>query len=80
MNDCSRTAAGLRLGTNCFTLKECKILSDLLQSKYNIINSIELGVPTYKWFIYIPKGASKELHKAIKDHLIPSMKYKFYVT
>jgi hypothetical protein len=67
---------GFRFSTNSYTLQECKYLSSLLETKYNLKTSIHKSGLNIHYNIYIPKSSFKDLIKIVKPHFHPSMYYK----
>lgn len=77
MNDGSISSSGMKLSTNKFTLNEVKILSYILNNKYNISTTvIKAGLPD-QYIIYISKNDKLKLWNIVGHHIHPSMKYKF---
>ena len=86
MGDGAAVSAGIRIGTDSFSVKECVQLINVLIIKYGIECSIHMqnGKPR----IYIPASSKKSIYSitpsprrrgrrgAVKPHMIPSMYYK----
>lgn len=70
------TGYGVRIACNCYTLKEIKLLADLLSNIFNLSVTIQkIGIKN-KYSIYIKKESILNLRKIISPFIHPSMKYK----
>lgn len=67
---------GFKFSTNSFTLKECKYLSTLIETKYNLKTSIHKSGLNNQYNIYILKSSLNDLKKIVKPHFHSSMFYK----
>lgn len=74
MGDGSAASAGLRLGTDSFTIKECVQLINVLIVRYGVSGTIHMldGKPR----IYINAKSKKLLIPIVKPYMHPSMYYK----
>jgi hypothetical protein len=74
MGDGAAVGAGIRIGTDSFSVKECVQLINVLMIKYRIKCTIHMisGKPR----IYIPASYKKRFIQLVKPHMIPSMYYK----
>lgn len=76
MDDGGKVSKGLKLATNNFKYEDCLFLSTLLWEKFNLKSSVQSAGTTNQYCIYIWKQSMPLLRYIVKDHIIPSMKYK----
>jgi len=70
------TGYGVRIATNCFTLKEVKLLIYILKKIYNLNTTIQKIYIKDKYSIYIKKESISDLRKIVSPFMHESMKYK----
>jgi len=74
MDDGTAVSSGLKISTNCFTLKEVELLCKILLEQYNIIANPNKD--RNQWVIYIRAQSMPLLAKIIKPYMVNSMYYK----
>jgi hypothetical protein len=74
MGDGSNLGPGIKIGTDSFSIKECVLLINILNIKYNINCTIHLNKDKPR--IYILADSKDKLISLIKPYMIPSMYYK----
>jgi hypothetical protein len=67
---------GIKLCTNCFTLKETKKLVKILENKYNLNLSIHSAGAINQYNIYIPKSNLPVLIPLVSPYIHPYFLYK----
>lgn len=67
---------GLKLATNCFTLKEIKFLVSILEEKYGLSLAIHSAGKIGQNYIYIPKKNLPILIPLVLPHIHPYFLYK----
>jgi hypothetical protein len=67
---------GLKFCTNCFTLKEIKVLQKILFEKYQLESTIHKTGYINQYNIYILKSSLNNLIDIVKPHIHPTMMYK----
>ena len=67
---------GLKLSTNCFTLKEIKFLVSILEEKYSLSLAIHSAGKIDQYYIYIPKKILPVLIPLVLPHMHPYFLYK----
>jgi hypothetical protein len=67
---------GLKLSTNCFTLKEIKIIVSILKKKYNLEIAIHSTGAIDQYNIYFPKKNLPILIPLVSPHMHPYFLYK----
>ena len=67
---------GVRIGTNCFKLKEVEILVKILQKNFGLYCTIQILKPSNNFTIYIKKSSVVKLRGQILPYLHTSMYYK----
>jgi LAGLIDADG DNA endonuclease family len=70
------TGYGVRIATNCFTLKEVKLLVRLLKKNYKLNSTIQKIYIKNRYSIYIKKESIPDLRKIVSPFMHESMKYK----
>ena len=65
---------GIRIATNCFTMKEVVLLSQSLENKFNIKSTLHLN--NNKSQLYIKSESMNKLKELIIPYIIPEMLYK----
>ena len=73
-NDCN----ALRISTDCFSMREQKLLQQCLKDNFGIKTSIHRKGRT--WNIYIPSRQTKMFCKIVKPYIIRELRYKISVT
>lgn len=80
MDDGTWQGSGVRIATNCFSFNENKLLSSLLNKKYNLFCTVVKNGKnkdqTIAYNIYIHKQSIIELQKIVKPFFVKSMLYK----
>lgn len=78
MDDGTKSSAGLRLCTNCFTKPELCLLCDFLHKKYDLVVTINSAgdIKKQQFCLYINKISMPKLAKLVKPFIHDSMKYK----
>ena len=71
-NDCN----ALRISTDCFNIKEQRLLQECLKKNFKIRTNIHKKGKF--WNIYIPSQEAKKFCRIIKPHILPSMEYKIF--
>jgi hypothetical protein len=69
---------GIKFTTNCFTLNEIKLLSNVLTEKYNLKTSIIKTGPVNQYNIYIAKSSIETFRDIVKPYVHETMLYKIY--
>lgn len=67
---------GIKLATNCFTMKEIKLLVSILEIKYNLSVAIHSAGAIDQYNIYIPKKNLPILIPLVLPHMHPYFLYK----
>jgi hypothetical protein len=67
---------GLKFYTNYFTLKEIKLLQNILLEKYNLKSTIHKTGKINQYNIYILKSSMNNLINIVKPYIHPTMMYK----
>ena len=67
---------GVRIAANSFTLKEVKLLSDVLKSKYNLENTIQNIYKENQYSLYIKKESIGKIINILTPFIHPSMLFK----
>ena len=75
-NGCKFNNKGIKLSTNSFTLKNVKILINILKEKYNLNVSIHKTGVINQYNIYISKSSMPQLNELVKSYIHPTMLYK----
>lgn len=70
---------GIKIATNSFTYEECKFLSSIITSKYNLKTSVVKTGKFNQWCITIWKDSLPKLIKLVDPYFIPEMRYKLNV-
>lgn len=68
---------GVRIATNCFSLKDVKLLVNMLNKLYSLNCTIQNIEGRYS--IYILKESIPKLRELVLPHMVPSMYYKLNV-
>lgn len=78
MDDGTKLGLGMKLCTNNFSKSEVLYLVNLLNSKYNLITSIQIANRNKnQYHIYISKHSIPLLQSIVGKYIHSSMKYKF---
>lgn len=77
MDNGYKTKNGLNIATNVFTYIEIKKLCNILNTKYKLSTNIHSANILNQYIINIPKKDVNKIYLICKDHIHPSMKYKF---
>jgi hypothetical protein len=67
---------GLKLCTNCFTLKDIKFIVSILEKKYNLKVAIHSAGGINQYNIYIPKKNMPILVPLVSPYMHPYFLYK----
>lgn len=73
---CKFKNKGIKFCTNCFTLKEIKFLSNILEKKFTLKTSIHKTGVINQYNIYISKSSMPLLIKLVKPYIHETMLYK----
>ncbi len=76
LDDGGKVSKGLKLATNNFKYEDCLFLSTLLWNQFKLKSSVQSAGTPNQYCIYIWKESMPLLRDIVKDHIIPSMKYK----
>ena len=76
MDDGCWTNNGVRISTNCFKLKEVKLLRDVLSPKYNLETTIQNISKKNQYSLYIKKQSLNKLKSIVGPYIHTSMLYK----
>nr|QBM09632.1 hypothetical protein [Dactylella sp.] len=76
MNSGYKSHGGLKLLTYSFSCLDCMLLSQALDSKFNLKTTIKRSNKPDKWFIYVNKESMPYLNSILFQYFIPSMRYK----
>lgn len=79
MDDGGADGNGLRLYTNSFTIKDIELLKSVLFENFKInaqISHVNRKRNPDQYKLYIPVESMDRLRSLVKDHILPSMKYK----
>jgi LAGLIDADG DNA endonuclease family len=76
MDDGSKLGKGVKIATNCFTIKELTFLCNILNKKYNLTVSIQSGGKNKGYTLYINKNSMPTFSKLVKPLMLPSLYYK----
>ena len=74
MDDGCAEYAGVSLNTQCFSLKEVKLLSYILKENFGLDSTIRKN--KNGWIIYIPKNNLSKFTNIVKKYLLPDFLYK----
>jgi len=76
MDDGSKLGKGVKIATNCFTIKELDFLCKILNKKYNLTVTIQSGGKNKGNTLYINKKSMPIFSKLVKPYMLPSLYYK----
>ena len=76
MDDGTKSGKGLKLCTNCFTKTDVQSLCDVLGEVYNLKATVNSAGVKSRYVIYISSYSMELLKEIVKNHIVPSMKYK----
>ena len=74
MDDGNKTGSGFHLNTHSFTFQEVEFLSNILRSKFNLINSIQSHKNGYRLYIY--SKSMESFRDLVKPYFHITMMYK----
>ncbi len=77
MDDGRKVGEGLKIATNNFTSEEVDILVSIITRKFNLKCVKQSSGSKNQYIIYFWKESIPDLWNLVKDHIEPSMKYKF---
>lgn len=77
MDDGCKLGKGLKIATNSFSYKEVIYLSNILLDRYDIKSTVQKTGVENQYHIYVWAESMPLLWDIVREHIIPSMKYKF---
>jgi hypothetical protein len=69
---------GIKFASNCFTLNEVKLLSNVLIEKYDLKTSIVKTGAVNQYNLYIVKSSLDIFRDIVKPYIPETMLYKLY--